>query len=73
MSDTTRQLVRRLSGLPGAIVQDMERQYPSMRLRCTVCGHVLKNDWSYLSSGWPRCCGYTMRLEKANTPEGGEG
>jgi hypothetical protein len=32
-------------------------------LKCEVCGHELPLDHTveYLTSGWPRCCGYTMR------------
>lgn len=35
----------------------------SYKVRCTVCG---REDWSGsspLRNGWPKCCGYTMRLE----------
>lgn len=30
--------------------------------RCTVCGHEERAGDSPLRNGWPRCCGYTMRL-----------
>lgn len=37
------------------------------RLRCTYCNQMTRLDASdaalYLRGGWPKCCGYTMRLE----------
>ena len=37
------------------------------RLRCTYCNLTMRIDAIdaalYLRGGWPRCCGYTMRLE----------
>lgn len=48
----------------GKIQTDMERQFPEMQLRCTMCGRIESNDWAYLCSGWPECCGYTMTLER---------
>ena len=33
------------------------------RVRCTKCGRVeAVKDAACLRDGWPRCCGYTMRL-----------
>lgn len=35
-----------------------------MRVRCTVCGREERTDHGRsLETGWPKCCGYTMRLE----------
>jgi hypothetical protein len=31
--------------------------------RCTVCGREERAGLSPLRNGWPKCCGYTMRLE----------
>ena len=32
--------------------------------RCTVCGRSQAVDMAYcLGHGWPKCCGYTMRVE----------
>lgn len=37
-------------------------------LRCGACGKQeacsTQQASTYLSSGWPKCCGYTMVLEK---------
>lgn len=30
--------------------------------RCTICGREERSGDRPLSRGWPRCCGYTMRL-----------
>jgi hypothetical protein len=36
-------------------------------LRCTVCGRTSTTDFaSSLRTGWERCCGYTMRLERTD-------
>lgn len=32
-------------------------------VRCTVCGREERTGGNPLRDGWPRCCGYTMRLE----------
>lgn len=33
-------------------------------VKCTICGKELKVDSAKcLKSGWPECCGYTMRLQ----------
>ena len=35
-----------------------------MQVRCTVCGREQSTDHGVsLQHGWPKCCGYTMRLE----------
>lgn len=35
-----------------------------MLVKCTVCGRVAHpSAEGSLHSGWPKCCGYTMRLE----------
>ena len=31
--------------------------------RCTVCGREERTGENPLRDGWPKCCGYTMRLE----------
>lgn len=32
-------------------------------VKCMTCGNVEKVNFSYcLRNGWPKCCGYTMRL-----------
>ena len=46
------------------IQRDMEQKFPNMQLRCKECGNIKRNDWGYLSKGWPQCCGHTMTLEK---------
>ena len=34
-------------------------------LRCTVCGRESTTRFaSSLATGWEKCCGYTMRLER---------
>jgi hypothetical protein len=36
-------------------------------LRCTICGRTSTTDFaSSLRTGWERCCGYTMRLERTD-------
>jgi hypothetical protein len=32
------------------------------RVACTVCGREEQSGESPLTTGWPKCCGYTMRL-----------
>ena len=35
-----------------------------MLVKCTVCGREERPDHGRsLEAGWPKCCGYTMRLE----------
>lgn len=37
-----------------------------MLVRCTECGREAHPDsHGALRDGWPKCCGYTMRLESA--------
>lgn len=55
--------VKMIAGIHRGIRGDMERQFPNMQLRCTVCDRVEANDWGYLREGWPKCHGYTMTLE----------
>jgi len=45
---------------------------PTLRkgtLRCLSCGRTegtdARSSAGYLAHGWPKCCGYTMRLETA--------
>jgi hypothetical protein len=35
----------------------------SYQVRCTVCERISESGASPLKNGWPKCCGYTMRLE----------
>lgn len=36
-------------------------------LKCTVCGREDVGNFSHnLRHGWPKCCGYTMRLERTD-------
>lgn len=45
------------------IVNDMQRQFGTPYLKCVEgCQREEYGDWGYLKSGWPTCCGYTMRL-----------
>lgn len=49
----------------------MESLQPSERcdsyLRCMVCGRESTTSFaSSLRSGWEKCCGYTMRLERTD-------
>lgn len=40
-------------------------------LRCTVCGRTSTvNFASSLRTGWEKCCGYTMRLERTDADIG---
>ena len=35
------------------------------KLRCSVCGREDEVDFAHgLRHGWPKCCGYTMTLER---------
>lgn len=41
-------------------------------LRCTECGRKETTNFSHsLRNGWPKCCGYTMRLERTDADIGG--
>lgn len=40
-------------------------------LRCTVCGRTSTTSFaSSLRTGWEKCCGYTMRLERTEADIG---
>ncbi len=40
------------------------------RVKCQTCGRELHVDSAVcLRSGWPKCCGYTMRLESSKQKE----
>jgi hypothetical protein len=43
-------------------------------LRCTVCGRdePLDHVGHHLDTGWPRCCGYTMRWWTQRQIDAGE-
>lgn len=44
---------------------------PDSYLRCTVCGRESTTGFAYsLREGWPKCCGYTMRLERTDADIG---
>lgn len=55
------------SGLANAISQAGRECVAGRQLRCTACGRVERptpdDGISYIRSGWPKCCGYTMTLE----------
>ena len=37
-------------------------------VQCQYCGKEKKVDFAHcLKTGWPKCCGYTMRLVKSPT------
>ena len=40
-----------------------EAQGAGYLVRCTVCGRESRTGRNPLRDGWPKCCGYTMRLE----------
>lgn len=55
------------------IVNNIDDMYKSMasslgnRVRCDVCGkNQLIDSAKCLRSGWPKCCGYTMKLLSHN-------
>jgi hypothetical protein len=40
-------------------------------LKCTECGREDRTNFSHsLRHGWPKCCGYTMRLERTEADIG---
>jgi hypothetical protein len=40
---------------------------PDTYLKCTECGRESTTDFaSSLRTGWEKCCGYTMRLERTD-------
>ena len=56
------------------IVNDMQRQFGTPYLKCVEgCQREEHGDWGYLRTGWPKCCGYTMRLITCNEPSSQEG
>lgn len=63
MSDTDNKIIDAMEFISDVIVRDMRSKYPRILLRCTVCNRTQFGSWSYLKTGWPKCCGYTMRLE----------
>lgn len=60
---TASDFVKRAQSLPGAIGADLAGL--GGFLRCETCGYRSALDdrdiAAYLSLGWPKCCGYTMR------------
>ena len=54
-----------------AVYWDMAKGMGSC-VRCDTCGREETVDPAVcLRRGWPRCCGFTMQLSKATTPETG--
>lgn len=41
-------------------------------LRCETCRRVEPVDGTCLATGWPKCCGYTMRWWTARQVRDGE-
>jgi hypothetical protein len=74
------EIVKRATGLPAAMAADLA--VAGGILRCGTCGREqpLGDIASYLSRGWPRCCGLTMTwvslktlaAETREVPEGYE-
>lgn len=56
-----------IMGLQEQIAADMCRE-SSWQVRCLKCSAtraISEEEYAqYLRHGWPKCCGYTMRLEK---------
>lgn len=56
------------------IHKDLAKAMPTPRgLFCNTCGKretlTVNRAASHLAYGWPRCCGYTMRLLTVNDNE----
>lgn len=56
------------------IHEDIAKAVPTPRgLRCTHCGKQeavgVRRFASHMENGWPKCCGYTMRLLTVNDDE----
>lgn len=60
-----------MSNLTDAIGADITRQFGGF-LRCETCRSTRPVDGGYLSTGWPKCCGYTMRWWTARQIRDGE-
>ncbi len=54
-----REIPNRVQSFYDSLVSIVEGKH----LRCTTCNHTEPADGRYFRVGWPRCCGYTMRLE----------
>jgi hypothetical protein len=56
-----------ISGIHDRIAADVCKG-KTHRLHCLECGVIRAISQSeyadYLAHGWPKCCGYTMRLEE---------
>ncbi len=50
------------------IHKKIAESHPSLKkgeLKCSTCGRESKVDSSEcLANGWPKCCGYTMTLQR---------
>jgi len=63
-----------VNDLAKSIGSDCEKGLGEMYLECMDCGKITEmkqGDFGeYLGSSWPKCCGYTMRLQRKPLPEG---
>jgi hypothetical protein len=41
---------------------DLDQIAEGRTLTCLTCGASEPASGDYFSTGWPKCCGYTMRL-----------
>jgi len=56
--------IKRASGIHQKIVNDVP-QLKYGKVWCRTCGKMLLvNSAKCLSSGWPKCCGYTMTIDE---------
>lgn len=58
----------------GVLKQEIEGVVPAHggTLRCEVCGRVKEPRGAYMSTGWPKCHGYTMRWWTQRQIDAGE-
>jgi len=59
----------RLVNKVGGLHKAMAESHPDLvagRVKCQTCGRTLRVDSAEcLREGWPKCCGYTMSLERS--------
>lgn len=65
---------RRLLSIPESIDDTLTRVIGNGFLRCESCGgrRTVGDVSPMLRNGWPRCCGYTMRLWTQQQVDSGE-
>jgi hypothetical protein len=70
LRDRLGEALSRLSGLHDRMAE--EAGIKRATVICATCGRSASVDGAHcLRHGWPKCCGYTMRLARPTPPQDG--